>query len=342
MATTTSAYAVEAGEINDDMSWVLAMRGCARFSITVRHKEIDTTSFGEQYFSIIEASRDKVHGFVRLTEPFRYNCEYCMPLLKERAPQMSFEGLTLEDLLHSPVYTFEIVKAEVPGGTRIVGGDKFSRSPAFHILPLKTVSLPLECSAIDRFAASQINLDDHDPSIGLQGRLPVSEGRYMYFKPREAGREKQFDRELHILNDIKRKGSANGGIKLPEVQGIVVSGEVEEECIGLLIDMIPASSFGTDLLSPGCWTRGELHKKGEQQVTAIVEVLHAHGVTWGDVNAGNVVIDEALDAWVIDFGGMNNPEFVDDDKAETMEGDWQGVRRSFQVWLPSRRAGLPP
>lgn len=105
--------------------------------------------------------------------------------------------------------------------------------------------------------------------------------------------------------------------------------------------MIPASSFGTDLLSPGCWTHGELHEKWEQQVTATLEVLHAHEIIWGDVNAGNVVIDEALDAWVIDFGGMNSPEFVNDDKAETMEGDWQGVRRLFQVWLPSRRVGLP-
>lgn len=233
MATTTPAYAVEAGEINDDMSWVLAMRGCTRFSIAVRYKEINTTPFGEQYFSIIEATRDKVHGFVRLTEPFRYICEYCMSLLEERAPQVFFEDLTLEDLLHSPVYTFEIVKTEVPGGTRIVGGDKFSRSPAFHILPLKAVSLPPRCSAITRFAASHISLNDHDPSRSLQGRVPVSGGQYMYFKPRDAGREKQFDRELRILNDITRKDLAKGDIKLPELQGIVVSGEGHQECIGM-------------------------------------------------------------------------------------------------------------
>lgn len=35
----------------------------------------------------------------------------------------------------------------------------------------------------------------------------------------------------------------------------------------------------------------------------------------------NVVIDEAMNAWVIDFGGMNNVEFVDEDKRETIEGD---------------------
>ncbi|KAK5084603.1 hypothetical protein LTR05_005681 [Lithohypha guttulata] len=134
----------------------------------------------------------------------------------------------------------------------------------------------------------------------------------MYFKPREEAREKEFDRELSILNDIKKKCLAKGEIKLPDLQGIVVSGDVEEICIGMLMNVI-----------------------------ATVEVLHTHDIIWGDVNAGNIVIDEALNAWVIDFGGRNNPEFVDDDKAETIEGDWQGVERLFYVWLPNRRAGIP-
>lgn len=50
----------------------------------------------------------------------------------------------------------------------------------------------------------------------------------------------------------------------------------------------------------------------------------------------NVAVDEAMDAWIIDFGGMNNVEFVDEEKRETFEGDWQGIRRLFQEWLPSR------
>lgn len=41
-------------------------------------------------------------------------------------------------------------------------------------------------------------------------------------------------------------------------------------------------------------------------------------------------------AWVIDFGGRNNPLFIDNDKAETIEGDWQGIRRLFEMWLPKQ------
>jgi hypothetical protein len=46
------------------------------------------------------------------------------------------------------------------------------------------------------------------------------------------------------------------------------------------------------------------------------------------------MVGEAMDAWTIDFGGMNNVEFVDDDLRETMEGDEQGLRRLFKEWLP--------
>ena len=79
-----------------------------------------------------------------------------------------------------------------------------------------------------------------------------------------------------------------------------------------------------------------MHAKWKAQVVDMVTELHAHDVIWGDVNAGNVVIDHASNAWLIDFGGLNNPEFVDDDLAETKEGDWQGVHRLFEVWLPQR------
>ena len=49
----------------------------------------------------------------------------------------------------------------------------------------------------------------------------------------------------------------------------------------------------------------------------------------------NILIDEATDAWAIDFGGMNNAEFVDDENRETIAGDWQGLTKLFQEWLPN-------
>jgi hypothetical protein len=50
----------------------------------------------------------------------------------------------------------------------------------------------------------------------------------------------------------------------------------------------------------------------------------------------NIVIGKVMYAWIIDFDGSNNVEFVDDIHCETVEGDKQGIRRLFQEWLFSR------
>ncbi|OQN95381.1 hypothetical protein B0A48_18616 [Cryoendolithus antarcticus] len=151
----------------------------------------------------------------------------------------------------------------------------------------------------------------------------------MYFKPRIEGRETEFEREVKIMCCIEEAG-LRAKIRVPELRGFVVSGENGETLIGILVALIPSPEIGTHLESKGFWRQFELHKKWEQQVNTIVQELHAHDIVWGDVNPTNVIIDEAMNAWVIDFGGMNNVEFVDEEKRETVEGDWQGVQRLFK------------
>ncbi|TKA59202.1 hypothetical protein B0A55_09267, partial [Friedmanniomyces simplex] len=117
--------------------------------------------------------------------------------------------------------------------------------------------------------------------------------------------------------------------------GIVTTGEFGEQVAGILLEFIVTGPGGGDCLRRAVQARTEMHEKWKAQVGETVNELHAHQLVWGDVNAGNVVIDESSNAWVIDFGGLNNPEFVDDELAETEEGDWQGVHRLFDEWLPS-------
>ena len=117
----------------------------------------------------------------------------------------------------------------------------------------------------------------------------------------------------------------------------MVSGEYNEKTIGLLIALIPPHASGLHPLEHGFCGRFELHQKWETQVSATLRELHRHGIVWGDVNPCNIVIDPDLNAWVIDFGGNYNWEFVDEYNAETEEGDWLGIERLFRDWLPSRR-----
>ncbi|GAB7353475.1 hypothetical protein MBLNU459_g3930t1 [Dothideomycetes sp. NU459] len=150
----------------------------------------------------------------------------------------------------------------------------------------------------------------------------------MYFKPRTAGREIEFEREIRILCRAKELGLNRGQIRLPDLLGIAVSDEKGVTTIGMLMTLIISPKMGTHLLSEQFWSQHELHHLWEEQVIATVQQLHANQIVWGDVNPCNVVIDKDLNAWVIDFGGMNNPEFVDDDKAETMEDSMGGMAKS--------------
>lgn len=47
----------------------------------------------------------------------------------------------------------------------------------------------------------------------------------------------------------------------------------------------------------------------------------------------NILVDDSDDLWFIDFGGSFTYGWVDEDKAETIEGDCQGMERIIQFLL---------
>ena len=269
---------------------------------------------------------------------FRCIASHCLPLMQQLATETSILGLSLEDLVRSRSYALEMTRDGESEHISILGTDAFSIAPAFNISTIAVASMLASCKKISQIPADSCVVGVDSDAGGPQGQVTMPDGRIFHFKPREDGREKEFDRELPILIDTYRHQLSNDQSNLPRLHGIVVSGSM---CIGFLINRIETFPEGANLMSPGNWTRSTHHTRWEKQVKAITEALHAHGLVWGDVNAGNVVIDQHDDAWVIDFGGGNNSWFVDDDKVETIEGDLQGVKRLFQEWLPKRRDGIP-
>ncbi|RJE21907.1 Protein kinase domain protein [Aspergillus sclerotialis] len=78
-----------------------------------------------------------------------------------------------------------------------------------------------------------------------------------------------------------------------------------------------------------------MHPRWEAQVREIVKQLHAVGIVWGDVNPGNIVVDSELNIWVVDFGGGFIDGFVDSSLAGKEEGDLEGIRGIFHLWIRS-------
>jgi tRNA A-37 threonylcarbamoyl transferase component Bud32 len=316
---------------------ITVLRGHTQFSVEVDTAQIKNTQFGKDLLRQIKLYQGRP---LRNYGSFDLVYQHCLPLFEKLAPQTSLQDLTLECFLHSPTYHLEFADAGTDGSIRIEGEDRCVYTPSFAISPMRTIDLPVFCDAIPHFRACRTLIDpttrDKEKSLDtIQGKVITADGTAMYFKPRIDMREPEFERELHIMSRIEEAG-LNGRIRVPKLKGIVVAGENGESTMGMLMTMITSPEMGIHLQSQGFHGQPELHKKWEEQVTAIVHELHANGIVWGDVNPMNVVIDEAMDAWVIDFGGMNNVEFVDEENRETIEGDKQGIMRLFREWLPSR------
>jgi hypothetical protein len=320
--------------ITDTTCQITVLRSYTRFRIKVELAQVKGTTFGTELLQQLEIWKGLPQGKARNEPISDLIYQHCLPLLERLAPQTFLQDLSLQSFLHSPTYNLELVRGGSTEDIRIQGADACLYTPAFFTSPMRTADLPSACTAVPRFQAHDIRiaptLDEGTTIDAIQGRVVTAEGLPLYFKPRLELREPEFERELRILSQITDTGLA-ARLRVPQLHGIVVSGV---DTIGMLMTLITSSKAGTHLRSPGLQGRSEMHGKWEEQLTEIVRELHAHGIVWGDVHPMNVVIDEAMDAWAVDFGGMNNVEFVDDEKRETVEGDWQGIARIFREWLP--------
>ncbi|KAH7561892.1 hypothetical protein BM1_02996 [Bipolaris maydis] len=311
------------------------LRGHTQFVIEVEIVRVKGTKLGEKLLQQLELW--KVGTWSRSNDNLLFDpiYQHCLSLIEKLAPQTLLQDLSLQGLLHWPIYNLELVHEGVDGDICIKGEDECLYTPAFFTSPMRTADLPELCRDVPSFQARNIWIapivDEGKTLDSIQGRVVMAEGVPLYFKPRVEMREPDFERELCTLWRIYKAGLTTR-FRVPRLHGIVVSGETT---IGLLMTLVTSSEIGTHLRSPGLQERHELHRKWEEQLTAIIQGLHAHDIVWGDVHPMNVVIDEGMNAWAVDFGGMNNVEFVDDDKRETTEGDWQGITRIFKEWLPN-------
>jgi hypothetical protein len=184
-------------------------------------------------------------------------------------------------------------------------------------------------TTLRKFKASELFLTKKATTAGLMQQVHTTTGTQFFLKPRWDLMAPQFDREVSALSTIVSYG-LDRTLRVSPFKGLVLldNGLVS----GMLFDWLEGSPLAEhpELQNP------KFHKVWQEQVEAIVHELHRHNIIWGDVNVHNIFIDADANAWVIDFGGHCNVQFVDEELMESYDGDRQGLRRIFEEWLPSR------
>lgn len=154
----------------------------------------------------------------------------------------------------------------------------------------------------------------------------TTNGTRLFFKPRLDFKAPEFDREVSVLGAIISFG-LDRKLRVSPFRRLVLLDN------GLVAGMLFEWLEGWPLAEYPELSNLSLHKLWQKQVEDIVKELHRHKIVWGDVNVHNIFIDENANAWVVDFGGNCNIQFVDEELKETYEGDIQGLHRVFEEWL---------
>lgn len=158
-------------------------------------------------------------------------------------------------------------------------------------------------------------------------QVHTTTGTQFFFKPRLDRMAPEFDREVSVLDAIISCG-LDRTLKVSPFKGLVL---LDNSLVaGMLFGWLDGSPLAEHLEM----SNPSSHNLWQEQVEATVKELHRHKIVWGDVNVHNIFIDANADAWVIDFGGNCNVQFVNEELKETYEGDIQGLRRIFEEWIP--------
>ena len=183
---------------------------------------------------------------------------------------------------------------------------------------------------VQTFRASELFVNKKAVRAGPMQQVHTTAESQFFFKPRLDGMAPEFDREASVLSATISCG-LDRTLKVSPFNGLVILDN------GLVAGMLFEWLEGSPLAEHLELSNSSFHKRWQEQVEAIVKESHRHKIVWGDVNVHNIFVDANADAWVVDFGGNCNVEFVDEELKETCEGDIQGMRRIFEEWLPSQR-----
>ena len=257
---------------------------------------------------------DEISGFL---------APLCQPIFREFASLTGNEPefLDLESCINPETFKLQLVTVDgKPNIVRRDGNGSGSTIPSKFCSPdVRTIVADLQ---VPIFPSKEVKLLQR-----YRGRsiMKVSaRGQVLCCKTADAQTHEAVDREFRCLQQISI-AALDPPLRVPKLCGVVESGD--DTFWGILMTNIswhPENPvLGMVDIDTVTLPR---RKKWASQIGDTVERLHDAGVVWGDAKADNILIDGNDDAWVTDFGGGWTENWVDEELADSVEGDQQGLK----------------
>lgn len=234
-------------------------RGPTQFYILVRHELIERTALDGWYSQLLRDQpdvSDHIPGAINV-DPFDSIYAHCLPLIEKLAPEISIEGLHLDALCRAQTLNLELVSTDDNQDLLLEDTEIVTYTPAYNISSMPIADLPGSCGDVRLIHASDIQIapreDGTNPlkTRSVQGKVYVND-QVLFLKPRLEGQEKHFDREIESLGRITQPGfERDEGTRVPDLVAIAVSGDNDEEIVGVLFTWQESSVIDVHLVSPG-------------------------------------------------------------------------------------------
>lgn len=239
---------------------------------------------------------------------------------------------SLHHYLFPPSFHFRL---EAPAPTSCVSLKTIDSSEAYTTLTIdpvfdQSIDEDLELNPdTPRFTPEDISIAE----VFVHGASTITaavqvQGQEMFCKSRGRGGGlfgTSEARELKCLGEML-KFFPPKAIKVPQLLGYIHHKETKQ-ILGFLRQWVPGPRL-SDVVAAAT---AEKRQKWACQIRQSIELLHQNGLIWGDGKPSNIIIDDKDDAWLIDFGGGYTRGWIDEERAETRQGDEQALQKIIEL-----------
>lgn len=321
---------------SNDTHSIAVISFTTQYHINISIKLLQDTLYYASYARLLsqmkqEADSAYLHYPVESTNALIHIvCNKCKDIFENSTRLCS--TTSLQDYIQPITHRITLVKDEQShDGVAAESSSDATKSFRWGMASVNLHALDERAAALRKLDARQLWVSHDIQDQKAKNMVRTLDGQTLFFKACYDPTSPEIARELSVLLDITDH-QLHSTLRLSRLAGLVF---LEDGSVaGLVLEWLSA----LPLADARILSNSGFHRIWENQVKTIVSELHQRNIIWGDVNPHNILVDAACTAWVVDFGGNHNVEFIDEGVKETMTGDDQGVRYLFEEWLPQKLA----